>query len=118
LTKLEKYYLINSCNMKLNLKTANQIKQDFQHFIGQKVQTQEGLETIKEIVVLPIVDGSFGTFPYNYLLATDKVNFIAPHKHKIMSLVIYLTDDSYINFFQYLQDNNITVDWSKYIEKR
>ena len=104
--------------MQLNLKIANQIKQDFQPYIGKQIQTKDGLKTIKEIAVLPIVDGSFGTFPFNYQLAADKLNFIAPHKDKEMSLVIFLSDNSYINFFQYLQDHNITVDWSKYKKKQ
>jgi hypothetical protein len=102
--------------MKLTYKKANQIKQDFQHIIGQQIQTNEGIKEIKEIVVLPILDGSFGTFPVNYLLATDKLNFITPHKDKEMSLMIYFTDNSYIFFFQYLQDRNINLDLSKYSE--
>ena len=100
--------------MKLTYKKANQIKQDFQYIIGKQIQTNEGIKEIKEIVVLPILDGSFGTFPVNYLLAIDKLNFITQHKEKEMSLMIYFIDNSYIFFFQYLKARNIKLDLSKY----
>lgn len=101
--------------MKLNYKKALKIKQDFQHLVGQKVKTKEGENEIRELVVLPLVDGTFGTFPLNYLMATDKSNFITPYLDKEMSIIIYFTDNSFAYFFQYLQDNNINLDWTKYI---
>ena len=101
--------------MKLTFDIANKIKQDFQKLIGQKLNTTQGEKKIKEIVVLPIVNGSFGTFPAFYLLAADKPNFIIPFKDKEMSLVIYFIDDSYIPFFQYLLDYNVSLDLTKYI---
>lgn len=100
--------------MKLTLDIANKIKKDFEHLIGQKVKTKEGEKEIKELVVLPVQDGSFGSFPFNYLLAPDKQEFMKPYIDKEVSLVIYLSDNSFIYFFQYLQDNNINLDWKKY----
>jgi len=100
--------------MKLTYTTANKIKDDFQSLIGKTIRTNEGAKEIKEIVVLPLTNGSFGTFPINYLMALNKQEFMKPYIDKEVSLIIYLSDNSFIYFFQYLQDNNINLDWKKY----
>lgn len=103
--------------MKLNFDIANQIKNDFQYLVGKTVQMQNGTKVIKEIAVLPIKNESFGTFPLNYLNATDKNNFILPYKNREMSLIIYFNDNSFFYFFQFLADNNIPIDLDKYLLK-
>lgn len=103
--------------MKLTLKTANKIKEDFKNLIGIRIETTEGVKVIQEIAVLPIVNGCFGSFPLHYLLSSDKRNFIIPYKDREMSLVIFLNDDSFIFFFKYLQDNNICFDLTKYTDE-
>ena len=103
--------------MKLNYNTASKIKKDFNYLVGQPVITEERIEKIKEIVIMPFIDNTFGTFPIHYLMTIDKQNFLTPHLDKEMSLLIYLTDDSHILFFQYLMDENINIDWTKYLNE-
>ncbi len=100
--------------MKLSYDKALEIKLDFSYLIGQKFITKADLFEIKEIVILPFLDGSFGTFPLHYSMTVDKENFINPYRDKEMNLLIYFTDNSYVNFFQYIQDNNLVFDVSKY----
>ena len=103
--------------MKLNYYTASKIKEDFNYLVGRPVITKESIEKIKEIVVMPFIDNTFGTFPIHYSMTIDKQNFLIPHLDKEMSLLIYLTDDSHILFFQYLIDENIKIDWTKYLNE-
>jgi len=99
--------------MKLNYSQANAIRKDYLYLVGHQVITPDG---IKEIVVLPIINDDFGTFPYLYTLASNKEDFLKPYMDKEMSLVIFYTDDSYYYFFQYVKDTQISIDWSKYVK--
>jgi len=100
----------------MNYINAIKLKQDFQYLVGQKVKTKESEKIIRELTILPLFVGDFGASPVSYLMSTDRLNFIKPYLDKEMSLIIYFTDDSFIYFFQYLKDNNINIDLTKYID--